>query len=503
MVTTYNETQLVIKMTKHFIFTLSSGLLLICCVSLSAFGSDDKYSYPNILDEYADTVCRLEGMVAPGPGTQGPVCMLDKPITLTDAIEIALKNNPDNQMAVARIEQARAMIQKADSAFYPTLGFYTEYMQGNSPSAYLFKTIDQRKLSPDADFNDPGWFENYETGVQGRFNLYNGGRDILNRKMAKTGLNINQLDRRAIDNSLVASVIIAYYDYLAAKDFIKIAEESVATVRSELEIMQVRLRAGGALKSDVLSLEVRLAQAKEEVVRSQNQLNLTTAAIANLLGVSPDKEIVIKKSEPQRTEVPETYMEGVSYALEKRPELKKVREQLRHSRMALDMSGSEYLPSIDLQGKYYHDDPEMSYDGSRENWTVAMVLNWYFFTGFSTRANVKDAGAKVEEVLAADRKTVLAVQLDVKNAYLKLAEARARLEVAEKSVASAEESLELVKKQYEGGSATITRYLEAELARNTAKTRATRAFYDREQALADIGRAIGLLGIAFTQDQEE
>ncbi len=487
-------------MTKPFMPLYGVALFLICCVQVSAFGSEDKYSYPQIREEYSDTVCRLDGMASSGSGTGGEVCVLDKPVSLADAIKIALKNNPDTQMAAARIDQAGALIEKADSAFYPTLGLYTEYMQGNSPSAYLFKSIDQRKLPPNTDFNDPGWFENYETGVQGKVNLYNGGRDLLNKKMAATGLNINQLDRRAIENSLVALVIIAYYDFLAAKDFIEIAQESAATVRTELEIMQVRLNAGGVLKSDVLSLEVRLAQAKEEVVRSQNRLKLTMAALANLLGVSPDREIIIKASEPQSIEVPENYTGGVVHALEKRPELKKVREQLRQSRMALDMSGSEYLPSIDLQGKYYHDDPDMSYDGSRENWTVAMVLNWYFFTGFSTRADMKNATAKIEEILAADRKTVLAIQLDVKNAYLILSEARARLEVAEKSVASAEESLDLVKKQYEGGSATITRYLEAELARNTAKIRVTRAFYDREQALADIGRAIGLLGIMFTQD---
>jgi len=68
-------------------------------------------------------------------------------------------------------------------------------------------------------------------------------------------------------------------------------------------------------------------------------------------------------------------------------------------------------------------------------------------------------------------------------------------------VASAEESLELVKIQYEGDSATVIRYLEGELARNTAKIRVTRGFYDREQALAEIGRAIGLFGLAFAQDQ--
>jgi outer membrane protein TolC len=49
----------------------------------------------------------------------------------------------------------------------------------------------------------------------------------------------------------------------------------------------------------------------------------------------------------------------------------------------------------------------------------------------------------------------------------------------------------LVKKQYEGGSATVTRYLEAELDRNQARIRVIVARYDREKARAEVGRAIG------------
>jgi len=94
-------------------------------------------------------------------------------------------------------------------------------------------------------------------------------------------------------------------------------------------------------------------------------------------------------------------------------------------------------------------------------------------------------------MLAADRKTTLSIQLDLRTSYLKLNEARARLAVAHASVAQSEESLRLVKKLYDGGSVTITRYLDAELARNRARIRATAAHNDREKALAAVGRALG------------
>jgi outer membrane protein TolC len=159
--------------------------------------------------------------------------------------------------------------------------------------------------------------------------------------------------------------------------------------------------------------------------------------------------------------------------------------------MAVDLAGSGYKPAIDFVGRWYVDDADLDYDLDRDNWTAALMLNWAFFDGFTTRADTSKAKATLEELLAVDRKTVLAVKLDVKNAYLNLEEARARYRVAQKSVANAEESLNLVKLQYEGGSATITRYLDAELDRNRSKIRATAAYYDNQKALFEIGRAVG------------
>jgi outer membrane protein TolC len=65
--------------------------------------------------------------------------------------------------------------------------------------------------------------------------------------------------------------------------------------------------------------------------------------------------------------------------------------------------------------------------------------------------------------------------------------------VAEKAVDLAAESFDLVHREYEGGAATITRYLQAELDYNRARVRKTAAFYDRERARADLARALGLL----------
>lgn len=417
---------------------------------------------------------------------------LGKPLTLEGAIQIALDNNPDSAMAVARIKHAQAMLEMTRASFMPEVGFYTEYLQGDAPSVYLFKTIDQRKYQP-TDFNNPGWFENYESGLTARLNLYNSGKDVLNKKIAEVGLAIQDFDRQGVENAIIAALINTYYNCLLSKEYIAISMESVSTVKEQLRVMQVRFKAGGALKSDVLSLEVRIAQVREDLLKSRNNLEMALAGLANVMGISPDTPIELAETKVRSIPIPDNYETGVVYAMGNRAELKKAREQIRQSKMIQDLAKSEYLPKVDAMGKYYYDDPSLNYDNDRENWVVAVMLNWDIFTGFSTKASQKKAAAKFEETRAADRKNVLSVKLDVKTAYLKIAEAKARLTVAQTSVAMADESLSLVKKQYEGGSATITRYLEAELARNQARINSTSAFYDREKALADAARAMGVL----------
>jgi outer membrane protein TolC len=474
------------KALAPFIF---AAMLTLMAVSISGCLHEKRYNYHAIREEYRGKVATATTL--PEPETRMEAAAPVQPIAISGAIDLALKNNPDIHMAIARIRQSEAMIDEAMASFWPVLSLYAEYVQGDAPSAYLFKTIDQRKLPPGVDFNDPGWFENYEAGVQGSLNLFNGGRNLLLKRMAETGLQIQELDRQSVENALVASVIHAYYNVLAALDFIRICEESVSTVETQLKITNVQYLAGGVLRSDLLSLEVRLAQAREDLIRAESNQSLSLAALANILGLDPDAAITFSARESLSLELPADYRAGLVHALANRPELKMARLRIIQSRMGLDLARSELLPRLDARARYYFDDPSLDFEVERENWTAGIIMNWDLFTGFSTRARKDKAEGVLEEMLAADRKSTLSVQLDLRTAYLRLAEAGARVRVTEASLAQAEESLRLVSKQYEGGSATITRYLEVELARNMARIRATAALYDEVKAKAAVARALG------------
>jgi len=469
--------------------TWAPALLVALCLFLSQGCVErERYTYERAKMRYGTPETRSDVQKYPaGPSFQAP----KGAVSLDQAIRIALQDNPDIETAAARIRQAHAMIDEANAAFWPMVSVYGEYLQGDAPSSYFFKTIDQRMLPPAVDFNAPGWFENYEVGLQARVNLFKGGRDVLRRRMAETGLQIHELDRQSIENALVESVIHAYFQALAACDYVEIAKHSVDTVEEQKRVVEVRYRAGGVLRSDLLSLEVRFAQAQEELVRAENKHALSLVALAMLLSLDPDTPLLLEGRQGMDLPFPEDYASGLTHALANRPELKKARYQAVQSYMAIDLARAEYLPRLDAQARFYMNDPDARFDTSRDNWVAGIILNWDVFTGLSTRAKVDQARSALDEMLAQDRKTTQTIQLDLKSAYLGLAEAKARIKVTQASVAQAEESLSLVKKEYEGGSATITRYLEAELALNRARIQERAAHYDKEKSLASVGRGIG------------
>ena len=475
---------------------MKNGLLKIGVVftaifssAIAAYGDDDAYSYEAILQKYKDVACNA-GLKPIGVLSK-KTCVIENPLSLKKAIAVGLKNNPEVLMAYARIKRASAMLKRAKSAFYPYVGIYSEYVQGDAPSAFLFKSIDQRKMPAGTDFNHPGWFENFEAGVKAGVNLYNGGKDLLGHDMAKLDLELSRLDHKGINNRITEMVIRAFYDALAGKNFIAVATESVETVRSQVRIMEVRFKFGGALKTDILSLKVRVAASEEALVRSKNQYLIALAALAEILGLEPDIDLNLRENMQAAVAIIEDVVAATKSAVKNRPELKSIRQKLRQSEMAAGRVRAGYLPRIDLMTHYYHDDPDMQYSADRENWTAGIYASWDLFTGFSTKNEEKSAVANVHELLAKDRQVLLAIKFDVKKAYLNYHEAKERLKVAQSGVHTAKETLRLVKKQYEGGSANITRYLEAELDYTRGRNRKTAAFFDREKAMADIARATG------------
>jgi outer membrane protein TolC len=221
--------------------------------------------------------------------TQSILSAQEPVYSLEQAVEYALAHNPDLNIAQQRIIQAEAQLGGALSSFYPQVTARYSYQYTENPAMVFTHTINQRRLDFNADFNHPGGVQNLRPEVVANYSLFRGGQDYQLSKAAELGVDTAVLEQSAIRNRLTQAVISAYYGYLATQEAYKVTESSIKAIASELKQSQIRFEAGDLLKSDVLSLEVQLAEAEDAKIRAKNNIELVKTGLKTLLGLTIDQ----------------------------------------------------------------------------------------------------------------------------------------------------------------------------------------------------------------------
>jgi outer membrane protein TolC len=172
-----------------------------------------------------------------------------------------------------------------------------------------------------------------------------------------------------------------------------------------------------------------------------------------------------------------------------RPELRILAEQIAAREADLRLRETDRYPVIFVGGGYSFE--ENPYRVHEDNWSAVLGITWDLYTGGARSA----AGAQAVQELAAAvterermKETVL---LEVREAYLKLTGAAERMEVTEKAVHQAEESLRLQKARYQEGEASATDITDAVTALARAQNNHWGAVYDRRRAEAQILHTTG------------
>ncbi|MGZ5027051.1 MAG: TolC family protein [Methylobacter sp.] len=424
-----------------------------------------------------------------------PEKSISQSFTLEQAIDCALTNNPDLQIAGERISQAEAQLGVALSAFYPQITAKVGYDHSNNPAQVFSMIVAQRDFGANSinNINDPGYRQNFRPEIIGKLSLFRGGRDYQNSKAAELGISAAEYERSTVRNALIEAVTASYYAYLAAQEADKVAQDSIAAINSELKLTKQRYETGTVLKSDVLSLEVKSAEAQEAQIRAANGIELAKTGIATLLGLAADQVFTVSPSASMlpAPKLTAPFNEVLDLAMSQRPEVKAAANQVEIAQAKLKSEQGAYLPRADAYVSYGQNSQNPGFSSSKDNVTAGVSVEMDLFSGLETKNRVSAAERKAAEARETERKTKLAIEQEVKTAFLKLEEAQARVRVTEASVAAADEALRLVNEQRRAETVTITRYIEAEAARNKAHSDTIAAHYDALSAEAALKKAVG------------
>jgi outer membrane protein TolC len=416
-------------------------------------------------------------------------------VDLDGCVAAALEANPDLQAARSRLDAARAALRETASAYYPQIGVSGNWARTDNPPQAFFMQLNQRQASLQKDFNQPDDTENQRGSAALQWRLMDGGRREADRRTARNTSESADHMLAAVRNDLVYQVNRAYYSVLKARAFVGVRTQEVASIEENLRVANERLKAGGAMRTDVLNLDVVLSQAREELIRARNGLSLAVAALNTAVGkdVLTDADVAGLDSGVKDIQPPS----GLTHDIDGRPELRAAGSQSQAMDAVLDRARREYMPVLSAMGSLDWDSDD--WGDFERSYFVGAVAELNLFDGFRTRSGVARARANASAARADQDKLRQALRFDLKQAVLGEQEAWERLGIAGKSMASAEEALRLTRERYRQGAADIAELMMAQVGLTATASRELAARYDYLLARSNVARACGEIGLAARQ----
>ncbi|HVV00483.1 MAG TPA: TolC family protein, partial [Verrucomicrobiae bacterium] len=335
----------------------------------------------------------LGGSAAAAQSTNENIPFITRPISLADAVNIALQQNPSVRRAQKDLEATQGITMQMRAAAVPKFALTGYY------NAAQRSDVDIVTSTNFAFGNDQNW----QTQIRIQQSVYQGGRINSALRASKLTREQSLLNYQTAAQNVVLDTEIAYFDVLLGHEQVAVEEASVELLSRELKDTTRRYDAGTVPRFNVLRAEVELANAQPRLFRARSNERIAKNNLANLLGFDIPRgaleDIPLNLSgklaaEPYEIDLPR----AISVALEKRTELAALRkgEALRKEDVIAARAG--YKPSFQIYGGYDAHNSMLSQDltDDRHGWIAGIQMSWNIFDGFATKGRVLEARAREE-----------------------------------------------------------------------------------------------------------
>ncbi len=351
--------------------------------------------------------------------------------------------------------------------------------------------MNQRRFNLGQNFNHPGFLGNFSTLVTLQQNIYSGGRRTAEANSADEQRLGAVFTLAAARNELVFRVAEAYFRLVQASELLNSRSAAVNQVERHLALVRSRYDNGTAVRSDVLTVEVKLAEVREGLITATNQRELTWAILENVTGCRLPHDLPCRvEPAPWSTRV-DAVESAIAQAVAHRAELGASLSEVRGAAHLVEAARSGKRPSVDFIGNFSTFD--ISRNSGGNGLFVGVIASINVFDGHRTRAQVCRALAQVRELEAKHQRMLLDIELEVRQAYLSLRDAQERLQSVSHAITQADESLREIENRYHDEKATVTQLIDAQVAATDARVRRANAATEVEIARVGVERVLGRL----------
>jgi outer membrane protein TolC len=400
-------------------------------------------------------------------------------LTLKEAVQLALKQNPQRVIAQLLVSESDRNSQIARSPLLPQASMKAD----GAINQYNFQTIERSRARVAA-----GPYQYIEAGPAYSQSLLNLPL-IRGYQIAREATHQARADDETTRENVVNAVVDQYLLILRALATRDAANARVTLAQRLYDQATELQKTGIGLNIDTVRANVELQNERQNLIDAETLTHTTEYGLAELLDLPRGQELEVA-DHLDFYDLPTLEKEALlNQALAARPEIRSLNSQKRIAHLSTDSASEQRLPQLEFSGFWY-------YQGSHFNngipaYSYELSLQFPIFTGGRIRA--EEARAKLEEQHVAEiRRQVEARIVDeVKSALDELTAARNSVDVANLGLQLAQEEVAQAQRRFQAGVTTNVEVITAQDALARASDNQIGALYQFNLSRASLARATG------------
>lgn len=412
-----------------------------------------------------------------------------KNLTIADAISTAVAKNPEILAAIQQIRLTRGQMVQVRAALLPTLQAGSSYQ------------IQSEELANPRRFGNTGIVNNNQAlnvTIQVNQNIWSGWKNQADFSAARLANDSAFYSLRQTIDKVVADTKTLFYDVIFNRALIRVREESVAVLQSQLQDQQSRFEAGTVPRFNVLQAEVALANAIPPVIQARNALRISQFALVKQLGLNypenPSQVPINVTGQLDYDPIKIDLAGSVFTALTRNPSLKVQRQGILINAEKLKSAMAGFQPTLNATAGWqtFNVPTASALDETVNGWFFGVTGSWNIFDGLATVGATQAARAALEQSRINYDNSVRGVELDVQRAVSNLIEAQEIIDSQRANVTQATEALRLSRERLDAGAGTQLDVLNAQVSLLSAQTTELEGRYRYITALAEYSRVLSL-----------
>jgi outer membrane protein TolC len=417
------------------------------------------------------------------------------PLTLSQAIDLALKQNRDVKLAQLGVIDSQHKKEEARSAYFPHITndaklTHITSLAGVEIPAGAFGNHPDTGLIPATNlFLDQGAVTSYTSGTQLEQPFTQMFKIHAANRAATADIDTAKVQVTQAQDAIALKVRQLYYGILIAQLKQQAAAEQITASQVQLQESLDEVQRGEALDTAVLESRASALDAKQADLMQRLQIHDLTLSLNDLLGQPLDTELVLNADTSAMSVSVPSREECIRIAQENSPDIQAAKQSVIKAKAGLSVAKDAYIPDITGLARYSYQSgiPFLVHNFG----TFGLSFTYDLFDGGRRIAEIKDSRTLLSEAELNLDKIEDEISVQVETAYDKVQQLQDLVGVADQVVEARMEASRVADRRFEQTSALASARAEAYAKAISAKASSLEAHLGLSLAQGDLKRIIG------------